>query len=79
MATGHDHLFQGFYEAVFTDERTELGQAVESAKLNLVANAPAYLDLLDTYHRFGDPAMMLNLTIRPWPYSLYLPVATRNY
>jgi hypothetical protein len=79
VATGHDHLFYDFYEAVFTDGQTELGQAVESAKLDLVANAPAHLDLLDTYHLFGDPAMALNLTIRPWPQSVYLPLLAKNH
>jgi hypothetical protein len=78
VATGHDHLFQGFYEAVLIDGLTELGATVESSKLNLVAKAPVYLDLLDTYHLFGDPAMPINLTFRPWPYEIYLPLVARD-
>ena len=42
------------------------------------AQMPEHADLLDTYHLFGDPAMALNLTIRPWPFSTYLPVGFKN-
>jgi hypothetical protein len=78
VATGHDHLLQGFYDAVLTGGQTQLGLAVAAAKLNLSAKAPAYADLLDTYHLFGDPAMALNMTIRPWPHDLYLPAISRG-
>jgi hypothetical protein len=77
-AEGHDVLFQGFYDAVFTDGESELGPSISAAKLDLYAQAPEHADLLDTYHLFGDPAMALNLTIRPWPSSTYLPVGLKN-
>ena len=78
VSTGHDYLHQGFYQAVFTDGQTQLGAAILTAKLNLYAQVPAHADLLDTYHLFGDPAMALNLTIRPWPYSTFLPLLAKN-
>ena len=78
VATGHDHLYQGFYRAVFTNGTDQLGPATLYAKMRLYSQAPAHADLLDTYHLFGDPAMALNLTIRPWPYALYLPLVHKN-
>jgi hypothetical protein len=79
IATGHDQLLQGFYDAVFTPGQSQLGEAVAAAKLNVSLQAPAYTDLIDTYHLFGDPAMALNLTIRPWPHAIYLPATSRDY
>ncbi len=76
--TGHRHLYSGFYRAVFDQQQTQLGLATASAKLYLYSQAPAYADLLDTFHLFGDPAMPLNLTIRPWPHSIYLPIVTKK-
>ena len=81
--TGCSHrtrsIVPGVLRAVFTDNKTQLGEAILSAKLDLLANAPAHSDLGETYHLFGDPAMALNLTIRPWPYGIHLPLLTRNY
>ena len=77
IATGHGYLHTGFYSAVFDEGIVELGPATWSAKLHLYSQAPVYDDLLDTYHLFGDPAMALNLTYRPWPHSLYLPFIGR--
>jgi hypothetical protein len=79
VATSHDHLYRGFYQAVFAGGHAQLGPAILAAKLNLDTQAPAHAELLDTYHLFGDPAMALNLTIRPWPYSTYLPIVGKNY
>jgi len=79
VATGHNYLHQGFYQAVFGGGQTELGPAVLAAKLALYSHTQVYNDLLETYHLFGDPAMALNLTIRPWPYSTFLPIAGKNH
>jgi len=54
-------------------------EAALAAKLDLYNRAPAQVYLLETYHLFGDPAMALNLTIRPWPYSIYLPIVSKNH
>jgi hypothetical protein len=79
VATGHKDLYEGFYQAVFADHDVQLGPAVLAGKMNLYQQGPEYLDLLDTYHLFGDPAMSMNLTIRPWSRATYLPVTFRIY
>jgi hypothetical protein len=78
ISSGHEYLHKGFYRAVFADGKTQLGTATLAAKLELYGQAPVYSDLLDTYHLFGDPAMAFNLTIRPWPYSIFLPSISKN-
>jgi hypothetical protein len=76
--SGHEQLYRGFYEAVFRDSTEQLGAAVLAAKLDFYANVHGYDDLLDTYHLFGDPVMALNLDVRPWSHSIYIPVLYRN-
>lgn len=58
VASGHDWLNQGFYQAVFQDGITQVGAAALQAKLNLYLNS-SWLDLLDTYLVLGDPALRL--------------------
>ena len=67
-------LHQGFYRSVLPDSEVQLGRAILAAKLDLHAYTEAYDELLDTYHLFGDPAMVLNTTLVPWPHLFYLPV-----
>ena len=57
---------------------TQIGAAVLAAKLHLYSQTPLYDDLMDTYHLFGDPAMMLNLEMRPWPHSIHVPLVEKN-
>lgn len=72
---GHEYLHQHFFDAVFQDGTTELGPAVEAAKLEL----PGYQgDLRDTFILLGDPAMDLNLDIVPWSQGAFLPLALRG-
>jgi hypothetical protein len=78
VATGHQDLYEGFYRSVFVDDRAQLGQATLAGKLYLYQQAPEYVDLLDTYHLFGDPAMSINLTITPWSHGIHLPIIARN-
>ncbi len=61
VATGHDYLNRGLFEAFFYDGIVQLGPATVAAKLYLYNNAGTYLDLLDTYMLFGDPALALNV------------------
>ena len=61
VATGHDYLNKGLYEALFTEDMIQLGPATTLAKLNLYANTGLYQDLLDTYLLLGDPALQLNV------------------
>lgn len=57
VATGHFSLNAGFYEAYFFDGVGTLGEATLAGKLMLWQTGNA-LDLLDTYHLFGDPSIV---------------------
>ena len=57
VVTGHFSLNAGFYEAYFNDGVGTLGEATTAGKLALWATGYA-LDLMDTYHLFGDPAIV---------------------
>jgi hypothetical protein len=78
LLSGHVVLHQGFYRSVLEGDEERLGAAALAAKLELHAYTDAYDELLDTYHLFGDPAMVVNTTLRPWPHKLYLPIQNRN-
>jgi hypothetical protein len=72
ISTGHQALAEAFLSNLYTPGKT-LGEAVLAGKVNL-AGTGVNLDLIDTYHLLGDPAMKLDLTIVPWTDSIYLPV-----
>ena len=76
VSTGHMALAEGFMASLYQQNQPGLGAAALAGKLRLAQNS-SYLDLLDTYLLFGDPAMPMNLTLVPWPNSLYLPVIQR--
>ena len=59
IVTGHSMLNTGFFEAALQDGLRSLGQATTAGKLKLWATG-VYLDLLDTYLLFGDPATRMN-------------------
>ncbi len=61
VATGHDYLNRGFYDAVFQDYAT-LGAASMAAKLTLFAAGHSY-DLIETFTVFGDPALRFPLAL----------------
>jgi hypothetical protein len=61
LANGHDLLAQGLYQAFFIDGTTQFGPATTYAKYYLDANGPGFLDLIDTYNLFGDPATKLKI------------------
>jgi uncharacterized repeat protein (TIGR01451 family) len=58
-AAGHHLLNQAFFTAVFTDDVREVGLATTLAKRHLY-DTGTYLDLMDTYVLFGDPALRLH-------------------
>ena len=60
IATGHDYLDRGFFNALFKDGVFTIGLATARGKLDLFATG-ANLDLLDTYLLFGDPALHIPL------------------
>jgi len=58
IASGHHWLAEGFLFNTFRVEEADLGTATLAGKVNL-ATANAFLDLIDTFTLFGDPAMRL--------------------
>ncbi len=66
VATGHDELWRGFYDATFRDGNWRLGEAALAAKLRLYATG-GNLDLVHTYTIIGDPALRIKT-----PYQLSL-------
>jgi len=57
MATGHDVMQQGFYDAVFAQGIRQLGPAVAIG--TVCAYNAGYSDLVDTFVLFGDPALFV--------------------
>lgn len=60
VATGHDQLHRGFYQAVFNSGVLTLGVATSAGKQALWASG-RNLDLMDTFDLLGDPALRINL------------------
>lgn len=60
VATGHDYLHRGFYQAVFNGGVRTLGLATSAGKQALWSSG-RNLDLLDTFDLLGDPALRINL------------------
>lgn len=58
VATAHDYLIDGFYDALYAGGATTLGAAVFAAKHNLTTTA-AHQYLHDTFMLLGDPALRL--------------------
>lgn len=56
VATGHDALHRGFYDATYGNGNWMLGPATYAAKVALFSSGDNY-DLLNTFTLFGDPAM----------------------
>jgi uncharacterized repeat protein (TIGR01451 family) len=69
VASGHDYLHRGFYDAVFNRGVVLLGPATTAGKLNLFVNARfpngalRFEDLLETYVLFGDPTTRIGLPL----------------
>jgi uncharacterized repeat protein (TIGR01451 family) len=64
VATGHDFLNRGLFDAIFDDYVSEIGLANMQAKLYLYSHSAGYRDLIETYTLFGDPATTLPIL---WP------------
>jgi len=61
VATGHSILAEGLFDAVFAGGMRRLGPAATQAKILLFGAGSGYLDLIDTYTLFGDPALALQV------------------
>ena len=57
VATGHDIINRELFVAIFSDLVPRMGQATQQSLLELWASG-TYLDLIDTYLLFGDPALL---------------------
>jgi len=75
ISTGHRALAQGFTQSVWRDGGATLGEAALIGKINLLASSQNYLDLIDTYVLFGDPAMHVQIESITTP--TYLPLTNR--
>jgi hypothetical protein len=74
VATGHDALQRGFFDTIFREHNSLLGQAAANAKLELYATGQNF-DLLHTFTLFGDPALSIKLS--PLPYQLFAPTLNK--
>ncbi len=58
VATGHDDLQRGFYDALINDGIWDMGGASLAAKWSLLVNGSGFnRDLMHTFMVFGDPAL----------------------
>lgn len=72
LASGHDYLDRGFFQAIMQDGKTRLGPATVLGKAKLYSESGHNLDLLDTYTLLGDPATNLAMPtgwVTPTPTS----------
>ena len=65
VATGHDLLDRGFFEAVMEHNLKRVGAAAVAGKANLFANSVTNLDLIDTFNLLGDPATQMPVSVTP--------------
>ena len=62
VATGHDYLDRGFFEALMQGGKPRVGQATVNAKVKLYTEGGGVsLDLLDTFNLLGDPGLLMSL------------------
>lgn len=61
VATGHDAITRGVYDALFNRHEARVGQLLVAGKLNLLNTLPQYRRLANTFLLLGDPALRLNL------------------
>ena len=69
VASGHDIMHKAFYNAVYQQGVDNIGQASLVTKLALV-RTNSYIDLVNTYTVFGDPALRLHardIVLTPTP------------
>jgi hypothetical protein len=74
VATGHDPLQRGFYDALFRNGEWGLGKASLAAKMALYATGADY-DLIQTFTIFGDPALRLKNSFN---FHVFPNQATKN-
>ena len=70
------HLASGFFNVIQSVDDVTLGPAIYGGLATLYSEAPASIDLIDTYLLLGDPAMHLNRFYGTLNH-FYLPLITR--
>jgi hypothetical protein len=66
VASGHDLLQEGLFEAIFQDHIIQLGRATTLAKLYMLQESGGgHMDLIKDYLLFGDPFTMLQVPYLP--------------
>ncbi len=89
VASGHDYLDRGFFEAITQSGKVRVGLATVASKVYLYTQTGGgHKDLLDTFNLLGDPGTLLNLpdalqppatntpTITPSPTQTFTPSRT---
>ena len=64
-APRHQVLMGEFYETIFQEDEYVLGAATTAAKVAAYGQNSSWMDLVETFVLFGDPALSLGL---PYPY-----------
>lgn len=72
VARGHRTMAGGFLQTLLLDGAPRIGQATVAGKVTLMAQEPAYDDLVDTFTLFGDPALLYDAAVPE--FTLRLPV-----
>jgi len=79
LASGHDWMEKGIFLELFQKEETVFGRAMTHAKYYLAENAGAqYVDLIDTFLLFGDPALQVQSFATPTAVDIADFAATRD-
>jgi hypothetical protein len=76
VSTGHDRLDRSLFNNLFNNYSYQLGYLTTQAKYDLFAQTASFLDLIETYHLFGDPALFLQMGLRIQQ-KQFLPLAVR--
>lgn len=77
VASGHDYLDRGFFEAILKNSKPRVGLATVASKSFLLANGGGgHYDLLDTFNLLGDPGTMMALSSEFMPTSTPSPTPT---
>jgi hypothetical protein len=69
---GQEILDQALFEAIFTEDIRNLGEAVSFAKEILLSQGSQYEDVSETFLLFGDPAMTLKVPLPRRPTGLWI-------
>ncbi len=79
IASGHDYLNRGFFQALMQDDKPRVGQATIHAKIKLFTEGGGgNLDLLSTFNLLGDPGTLMSLPDEIMPPATLTPTITNT-